>query len=222
VLTAVLCAAAEVCHRRLGLPPRLRRHRGVPGVRLEVRNLPCPLPSPLLHSVAFNCSPESLSATAEPLRRGPPPSGAPAPTQSPPEGSPRPPQPLRPPRSPQGPAEPLRPSSPASSPPRDGRRRLCWPEEKTEAGHPIPAVHSRSNGPISFRPSPTLVVHLRSNGPEPFSPHPAFLPFGPRLSASRPALLAWPRLSASRPALLARPRLSAAQAAARSRARPRI
>jgi hypothetical protein len=117
-LTAVLCAAVEVRHRRLGLPPRLRRHRGVPGVRLEVRNLSRPLPSFLLPPVAFNCSPESLSATAETLRRGSPPSGAPAPTQSSPEGSPRPPQPPRPPRSSQGPAEPLRPSSPASPPPR--------------------------------------------------------------------------------------------------------
>jgi hypothetical protein len=117
-LTAVLCAAAGVRHRRLGLPPRLRRHRGVPGVRLEVRKLSRPLPSFLLPPVAFNCSLESLSATAGPLHRGPPPSGAPAPTQSPPEGSPRPPQPPRPPRSSQGPAEPLRPSSPASSPPR--------------------------------------------------------------------------------------------------------
>jgi hypothetical protein len=41
---AVRCAAAEVRHRRLGLPPRLRRNRGVPGVRLEVRNLPPPSP----------------------------------------------------------------------------------------------------------------------------------------------------------------------------------
>jgi hypothetical protein len=45
---AVLCAVAVVRHRRLGLPPRLRRNRGVPGVRLEVRNLPRPLPSFLL------------------------------------------------------------------------------------------------------------------------------------------------------------------------------
>jgi hypothetical protein len=77
---AVRCAAAEVRHRRPGPSPRLRRHRGVPGVRLEVRNLLCPLPSPLLHSVALNSSPESFSTAAEPLRRGPPPSGAPAPT----------------------------------------------------------------------------------------------------------------------------------------------
>jgi hypothetical protein len=117
-LTVVLYAAAEVRHRRLGLPPHLRRQRGVPRVRLEVRNLSRPLPTFLLPPVAFNCSPEFFSATVEPLRRGPPPSGAPAPTQSPPEGSPRPPQPPRPPRSPQGPAEPPRPSSPASSPPR--------------------------------------------------------------------------------------------------------
>jgi hypothetical protein len=77
---AVLCAAAEVRHRRPGPSPRLRRHRGVPGVRLEVRNLLCPLPFPLLHSAALNSSPESFSVAAEPLRRGPPPSGAPAPT----------------------------------------------------------------------------------------------------------------------------------------------
>jgi hypothetical protein len=42
---AVLCAVAVVRHHRPGPSPRLRRHRGVPGVRLEVRNLLCPLPS---------------------------------------------------------------------------------------------------------------------------------------------------------------------------------
>jgi hypothetical protein len=77
---AVLCAAAEVRHRRPEPSPRLRRHRGVPGVRLEVRNLLCPLPFPLLHSAALNSSPEFFSATAEPLRRGLPPFGAPVPT----------------------------------------------------------------------------------------------------------------------------------------------
>jgi hypothetical protein len=74
---AVLCAVAVVRHRRPGLSPHLHRHRGVPGVRLEVRNLPCPLPSFLLPPAALNSSPESISAAAEPLRRGPPPSGAP-------------------------------------------------------------------------------------------------------------------------------------------------
>jgi hypothetical protein len=77
---AVLRAAAVVRHRRPEPSPRLRRHRGVPGVRLEVRDLLCPLPFPLWLSAALNCSPESLSAAAEPLRRGPPPSGAPVPT----------------------------------------------------------------------------------------------------------------------------------------------
>jgi hypothetical protein len=70
---AVLYAVAVVRHRRLGPPPRLRRHRGVPGVRLEVRNLPCPLPSFLLPPAALNSSPELISVTAEPFRRGPPP-----------------------------------------------------------------------------------------------------------------------------------------------------
>jgi hypothetical protein len=209
-LTVVLCAAAEVRHRRLGLPPRLCRHRGVPGVRLEVRNLSCPLPTFVLPPVAFNCSPEPFCAAAEPLRRGPPPSGAPAPTQSPPDGSPRLPQPLRPPRSPQGPAEPPRPSSPASSPPRERAPPPLLAVGEDKAGHPIPAVHPRSHGPVSIRPSPTLAVRLRSNGPKPFPPRPAFLPFGPRLSDRRPALPAWPRLSARRPALPAWPRLSAA------------
>jgi hypothetical protein len=77
---AVLCAVAVVRHHRPGPSLRLRRHRGVPGVRLEVRNLLCPLPSPLLHPAALNSLPESFSAAAEPLRRGPPPSGAPVPT----------------------------------------------------------------------------------------------------------------------------------------------
>jgi hypothetical protein len=77
---AVLRAAAEVRHRRPGPSSRHCRHRGVPGVRLEVRNLLCPPPFPLWLSAAPNCSPESLSAAAEPLCRGPPPSGAPVPT----------------------------------------------------------------------------------------------------------------------------------------------
>jgi hypothetical protein len=77
---AVLRAAAVVRHRRPEPSPRLRRHRGVPRVRLEVRNLLCPLPSPLLHPAALNSSLESISAAVEPLRRGPPPSGAPVPT----------------------------------------------------------------------------------------------------------------------------------------------
>jgi hypothetical protein len=165
----------------------------------------------VLLSAALNSSPELFNAAAEPLCRRPPPSGAPAPTQTPPKDSPCPPQPSRPLRSPQRPAEPLRSSSPASSPSRDGRRRLCWPEVKVEASRQISAVHHRSDGPVSNSPNPTSAVRPRSNGPEPFPPRPASLPVGPRLSARlRPALLARPRLSARlRPALLARPRLSA-------------
>jgi hypothetical protein len=74
---AVLRAAAVVRHHRPEPSPRLYRHREAPGVRLEVRNLPCPLPSPPLLPVALNSSPESVGAAAEPFRRGPPPSGAP-------------------------------------------------------------------------------------------------------------------------------------------------
>jgi hypothetical protein len=70
---AVLRAAAVVRHRRHEPSPRLRRHREAPRVRLEVRNLPCPLPSPPLLPAALNSSPESVGAAAEPFRRGPPP-----------------------------------------------------------------------------------------------------------------------------------------------------
>ncbi|PWZ19743.1 hypothetical protein Zm00014a_028141, partial [Zea mays] len=76
----VLRAAAEVRHRRPGPPSRHCRHRGVPGARLEVRNLSRPLPTFVLPPVAFDCSPEPFCTAAEPLRRGPPPSSAPAPT----------------------------------------------------------------------------------------------------------------------------------------------
>jgi hypothetical protein len=74
---AILRAAVVVRHRRLEPSPRLRRHREVPRVRLEVRNLPCPLPSPPSLPTALNSSSESVGAAAEPFRRGPPPSCAP-------------------------------------------------------------------------------------------------------------------------------------------------
>jgi hypothetical protein len=74
---AVLRAAAVVRYRRHGSSPCLRRHQEVPRIRLEVRNLPCPLPSLLLLTAALNSSPESISAAAKPFRSGPPPSGAP-------------------------------------------------------------------------------------------------------------------------------------------------
>jgi hypothetical protein len=191
---AVLRAAAEVRHRQPGPSSRHCRHRGVPGVRLEVRNLSRPLPTFVLPPVAFNCSPEPFSAAAEPLRRGPPPSGAPAPTQSPPDGSPRPPQPPRPLRSPQGPAEPPHPSSPASSPPRGRAPPPLLAVGEDQAGHPIPAVHPRSSGPVSISPSPILAAYRRSNSPGPLPPHPApALPAGPACQPPAPALPAWPR-----------------------------
>jgi hypothetical protein len=70
---AVLRAAAVVRHRRPEPSSRLRRHREVPGVRLEVRNLHRPLPFPPLLPNALNSSSESVGAAAEPVRRGPPP-----------------------------------------------------------------------------------------------------------------------------------------------------
>jgi hypothetical protein len=70
---AVLRAAVVVRHRRPESSSRLCRHQEVPGVRLEVRNLPCPLPSPPLLPAALNSSPESVGAAAEPFCHGPPP-----------------------------------------------------------------------------------------------------------------------------------------------------
>jgi hypothetical protein len=194
---AVLRAAAEVRHRRPGPSSRHYRHRGVPGVRLEVRNLPCPLPSSLLLSAALNSSSELINAAAESLRREPPPSGAPAPTQSPPDDSPRPPQPSRPLRSPQRPAERPRPSSPASSPPRRRAPPPLLAVGKAKAGHPTPVVHPRSGGPDSISPGPILVVRRRSNGPGPLPSHPApALPAGPACQPARARAARWPRLSA--------------------------
>jgi hypothetical protein len=102
-----------------------------------------------------------------------------------------------------------------------GRRRLCWLEKGTEAGHPIPAVHPRSGGPDLNSPSPILAAYRRSNGPGPLPPHPApTLPTWPRLSArprprcppgpacARAARLA-PPVSPPAPALPAWPRMSA-------------
>jgi hypothetical protein len=232
---AVLRAAAEVRHRRPGPPLRHRRHRGVPGTRFEIRNLSRPLSTFVLLSAAFDSSPELFNAAAEPLCRRPPPSGAPAPTQTPPEDSPRPPQLPRLLRSPQRPAERPRPSSPASPPPRGRAPPPQLAVGEARAGHPIPAVRPRSGGPVLIRPSPILAVRRRSNGPGPLPPHPA-LPAGPRLSAclrsrcplappvspSAPRCPPGPACQPVRPVLPAGPRLSAAQAAARSRARPRI
>ncbi|PWZ32640.1 hypothetical protein Zm00014a_030002, partial [Zea mays] len=207
---AVLRAAAGVRHRRPGPSSRHCRHRGVPGARLEVRKPPCPLPSPLLLSAALNSSSELINAAAEPLCRGPPPSGAPAPTQSPPDDSPRPPQPSRPLRSPQGPAERPRPSSPASPPPRGQAPPSLLAVGKAKAGHPTPAVHPRSDDPDSISPGPILAVRRRSNDPGPLPPHPAplcllappvsppapALPAGPACQPARARSACWPRLSA--------------------------
>jgi hypothetical protein len=117
-----------------------------------------------------------------------------------------------------------------------GRRRLCWPEKRSEADRPIPAVHLRSDDPILNNPGPILTVRLESDGPGPLPPHPAVLSTRPRLSAAharsarlappvnrpRPLCPPGPACQPPAPALPARPRLSAAHAAARSRARPQI
>ncbi|PWZ41443.1 hypothetical protein Zm00014a_025711, partial [Zea mays] len=77
---AVLRAAAKVRHRRPGPPSRHCRHRGVPGARLEVRNLSRPLSTFVLLSAALNSSSELINAAAEPPSHEPHPSGAPVPT----------------------------------------------------------------------------------------------------------------------------------------------
>ncbi len=63
---AVLRAAAEVRHRRPGAQSRHCRRRGVPGARLEVRNLSRPLSTFVLLSAALNSSLELINAAAEP------------------------------------------------------------------------------------------------------------------------------------------------------------
>ncbi|PWZ37625.1 hypothetical protein Zm00014a_030651, partial [Zea mays] len=203
---AVLRAAAEVRHRRPGPPSRHRRRRGVPGARLEVRNLSRPLQTRVLPSAMFNSSPELFYAAAKPLRREPPPSGVPAPTQPPPDDSPCPPQPSWPLRSPQRPAECPCPSSPASPPPRGRAPPPQLAVGEAKAAHPIPAVRPRSGGPVLIRPSPILAVRRRSSGPGPLPPHPASLPLGPACQPARARAARWPRLSARpRPALPAGP-----------------
>jgi hypothetical protein len=109
-----LCPRSPVVvrHRRPEPSPHLRRHREVPGVRLEVRNLPCPLPCSLLRLIprwSRLAPPPSHSAVGRPLRCPyhdlAPASKFPAPSPT----SQTIPVVLRP-------AEPPRPSSPVSSP----------------------------------------------------------------------------------------------------------
>jgi hypothetical protein len=196
---------------------RHRRHRGVPGTRFEVRNLSRPLRTCVLPSATFDSSPELFNAAAEPLCRRPPPSGAPAPTQSPPEDSPRLPQPPRPLRSPQRPAERPRPSSPASPPPRGRAPLPQLAVGEAKAGHPIPAVRPRSGGPALIRPSPILAVRRRSSGPGPLPPHPA-LPAGPACQSPRPRCPLAPPVS--RRARAARPAPPVSRPGRRALARP--
>jgi hypothetical protein len=197
---AVLRAAAEVCHRRPGPPSRHCHRQGVPGARLEVKNLSRPLQTRVLPSATFDSSPELFYAAAEPPSREPPPSGVPAPTQPPPGDSPCPPQPSRPLRSPQRPAERPRPSSPASPPPRGRAPPPLLAVGKAQAGHPIPAVHPRSGGPDSISPGPILAVRRRSNGPGRFPTPRLPANWAPPVSQppapALPASPAWPRLSA--------------------------
>jgi hypothetical protein len=207
----VLCAAAEVRHRRPGPPSRHCRRRGVPGARLEVKNLSRPLQTRVLPSATFDSSPELFYAAAELLRREPPPPlRCPCPDPAPPGDSPCPPQPSRPLRSPQRPAERPRPSSPASPPPRGRAPPPQLAVGEAKAGHPIPTIRPRSGGPVLIRLSPILAVRRRSSGPGPLPPHPASLPFGPRLSArSRSRCPPGPACQPPRPprARAARPRI---------------
>ncbi|PWZ20283.1 hypothetical protein Zm00014a_000012, partial [Zea mays] len=224
-------------HRRPGSPSRLCRRRGVPGARLEVRDLSRPyrpLFCSLLRLIArrSRITPPPSRPAAEPPRREPPPSGASAPTQTPPMESPCPPRPPRPLGLPQSPASRPCPSSPASPPPRGRAPPPQLAVGKTQAAHPISDVQPRSGGPDSTRPDLILAVRQRSSGPGPLPPHPVSLPARPHLSVRPRALSARPRLPVARaravrpappvspaPALSARPRLSAAHAAARPRAR---
>jgi hypothetical protein len=70
----------------------------------------------------------------------------------------------------------------------NGRRHLCWPEKRAEAGRPIPVVHLKSDGPFLTNPSLILAVRLESDGPEPPPPHPAFLSLGPACQSPAPEL----------------------------------
>jgi hypothetical protein len=173
----------------------------------------------VLLSAALNSSPELINAAAEPLRREPPPSGAPASTQPPPGDSPCPPQPSRPLRSPQRPAERPRPSSPVSPPPRGRAPPPQLAVGEAKAGHPIPVVRPRSGGPVLIRPSPILAVRRRSSGPGPLPPHPARAARWPRLSAyPRPRCPLAPPVS--RRARAARPAPPVSRSGRRALARP--
>jgi hypothetical protein len=115
----VLCVVAVVRHRRLGLPSRLRRNRGVPGVRLKVRNLPRPLPSFLLPPLRLipRRSPLAPPSSRFAVGRLPPvPLSRPSPHRKVPRALPN--LPGHP-GHPKDPQSPRAPSSPASSPPRE-------------------------------------------------------------------------------------------------------
>ncbi|PWZ05992.1 hypothetical protein Zm00014a_017990, partial [Zea mays] len=194
-------AAAEVRHRRPGPPSRHCRRRGVPGARLEVKNLSRPYrPVYCLLSRLIprrSCSTPPLSRFT--VDRPPPvPLSRPSPTGRFPVPSPTFPAA----QVAQRPAKRPRPSSPASPPPRGRAPPPQLAVGEAQAGHPIPIVRPRSGGPVLIRSSLILAVRRRSSGPGPLSPHPVSLPFGPRLSAR-------PRARSAR-----RPRLSAARALA--------
>jgi hypothetical protein len=96
-----------------------------------------------------------------------------------------------------------------------GRRHLCWPEKRAEAGRPIPVAHLRSNGPFLTNPSLILAVRLESEGPEP-PPHiPPSYRWAPPVNHPRPSSArAAPPVSRRRPS-------SARAAPLVSRSRPR-
>jgi hypothetical protein len=141
---AALRAAAEVRHRRPGPSSRHCRHRGVPGVRLEVRNLPCPLPSFLLLSAALNSSPESINAAAEPLRRELPPLRCPCPDLAPAGRFPAP--------SPTSQATPVALRT-RRTPPRPCLRRASPPRVRPPPPPQLAGEGDRSQPPHPRRPS---------------------------------------------------------------------
>ncbi|PWZ32077.1 hypothetical protein Zm00014a_029927, partial [Zea mays] len=201
-------------HRRPGSSSRLRRRRGVPGARLEVRDLSRPY-RPLFCSLP-RVIPRRSKVTPPPSRsaanRPPPvPLPRPRPHQRIPRALPNLPGHSDRPKDPQGPRAPRLRRAP---PPRGRAPPPLLAVGETQAAHPIPAVHPRSGGPDSTRPDLILAVRRRSSGPGPLPPHPVSLPVGPRLSARprarsarRPRLSARPRArSARRPRLSARPR----------------
>jgi hypothetical protein len=176
----------------------------------------------VLHSIALDFSPESISAAAEPFHREPPSSGAPTPTQTPPIGFPCPPQPPRPLRSPREPAGPPLPSSPASSsapgasaaaPASRRRQEPATPSPPSILDRTTQIQITRTQSQLSVQdptaqrrfPAPRLSANW---APPVGTPAHSLCPLAPLVSRRARARAArWPRLSAAQS--VARPRAPA-------------